>query len=227
MANGRDTGIERPNPMSLPILYSFRRCPFAMRARMALDASDTWVEHREVLLRDKPAAMLDASPKGTVPVLVTDDNGVLDESLDIMIWALRRHDPENWLADQACDQADAERFLDAFKDRLDRYKYASRYDPEQPRGAVDPDQRDAAMQVLTHFAATLNGTPFLRGAAPRLVDIATFPFVRQFAAVEPDWWAQAAPEGVQRWLAGHLASPRFKRIMRKWPLWDPEAARNG
>ncbi|MEM7727906.1 MAG: glutathione S-transferase N-terminal domain-containing protein [Pseudomonadota bacterium] len=208
--------------MNPPILYSFRRCPFAMRARLALDAAGIDVEHREVLLRDKPDAMLAASPKGTVPVLVLSDGTVHDESLDIMVWALRRNDPNGWLANLEPDYADAQVFLAAFKERLDRYKYASRYDPSKVRGDIDPDARGTAMAVLLDFTAPLSETPFLRGERPSLLDVATFPFVRQFAAVEPGWWSQAAPEGLRKWLAHWLGSDRFKRIMRKHPVWSPE-----
>ncbi|MGB3457199.1 MAG: glutathione S-transferase N-terminal domain-containing protein [Litorimonas sp.] len=208
--------------MSLPVLYSFRRCPFAMRARMALDAARIEVEHREVLLRDKPAAMLDVSPKGTVPVLVRPDGVVLDESLDIMVWALEPFDPEGWLAHKQADLVAAEQFHQDFKDRLDRYKYASRYDPEKARGETDPAMRTEAMDVLKDFFAPLDQSPFLHGPAASLIDVATFPFVRQFAAVEPGWWAETAPSGLQDWLAKWLASDRFGRIMRKHSLWMPE-----
>jgi glutathione S-transferase len=186
---------------------------------MALDVADITVEHREVLLRDKPTAMLAASPKGTVPVLVT-DTGVLDESLDIMIWALTQHDPEDWLADGQQDRIDAEKFLTAFKDQLDRYKYASRYDPSVARGTVDTDYRETAMAQLLDLALPLATTQFLRGDRPRLIDVATFPFIRQFAAVEPAWWTATAPSELIRWLEKWLQSERFKRIMIKHPVWD-------
>lgn len=205
--------------MSLPILYSFRRCPFAMRARMALDVANIEVEHREVLLRDKPASMLEASPKGTVPVLVT-DTGVLDESLDIMIWALSQNDPENWQDEHQQDRVDAEAFLDNFKDRLDHYKYASRYDPSVARGDVDTHYRREAMAIVLDFTASLDNTGFLRGETPRLIDIATFPFIRQFAAVEPEWWAETAPPALVEWLNHWRQSERFKRIMMKRPVWQ-------
>ena len=119
----------------MPILYSFRRCPYAMRARMALLVSGVPFELREVLLRDKPAAMVAASPKATVPVLVLEDGAVIDESLDIMRWALRRHDPEDWLAGD--DAALIARFDDRFKHHLDRYKYPDRHraDPSEHRAA--------------------------------------------------------------------------------------------
>lgn len=189
-----------------------------MRARMALDVSGIDFEHREILLRDKPAAMLTASPKGTVPVLVT-DTSVMDESLDLMIWALTQNDPENWLADSEQDQLDVEAFLSLFKDQLDRYKYASRYDPNVARGDVDLKQRALAMTTLTQFTASLENTPYLRGDSPRLIDVAAFPFVRQFAAVQPDWWDEAAPKPLSQWLSEWLHSDRFKRIMVKHPVW--------
>ena len=203
-----------------PILYSFRRCPYAMRARMALDAAGIAVEHREIQLRDKPAAMLAASHKGTVPVLVLPDGRVLDESLDIMDWALERADPEDWRADG--DREDAEAFLETFKPALDRYKYASRYDDAKARGDVDKVQRGVAMTALVALAEPLTRAPYLRGPQPRYLDIATFPFVRQFANTEPDWWAQSAPEALRTWLDSLVGSPRFTRVMAKHPLWTPE-----
>ena len=184
---------------------------------MALDAAGVAVEHREVLLSRKPAAMLAASPKGTVPVLVLPDR-MLEESLDIMDWALAEADPEGWLAPG--DRDDAESFLQVFKPALDRYKYASRYDPTAKRGDVDVSQRTIAMGALLALAAPLDLHPFLRGDAPRYLDIATFPFVRQFAATEPDWWAKTAPKSLQSWLAALTGSERFKRVMQKHNLWQ-------
>lgn len=206
--------------MDQPILYSFRRCPFAMRARMALDAAEIKLEHREILLRDKPPSMLEASPKGTVPVLILPDQSVIDESLDIMVWALSQNDPDNWAASLEEDRESASSFLNNFKGHLDRYKYASRYDPDAARGSVDLDHRRQAMDCLSDFASTLGSTPFLRGDTPHFIDIATFPFVRQFAAVESDWWAGTAPDPLQSWLKYFLESERFKRIMKKHPLWS-------
>lgn len=203
----------------MTLLYSFRRCPYAMRARMALAASGLPVRVREVILRDKPPEMLAASPKGTVPVLVRTDRGVLDESLEIMHWALAQHDPEGWL------RADAEKTArlivrndGPFKHALDRYKYADRH---KTAGAA---HRDAAMEILAELAARLkaNGGQLL-GATPTLADIALFPFVRQFAATDEDFWASRAPASVQAWLASHVASPRFAVIMTKLPPWKAGA----
>lgn len=186
---------------------------------MALDVAAIPVEHREVRLREKPAAMLKASPKGTVPVLVT-EAGVIDESLDIMMWALDQNDPEDWLASSAQDRADANAFLSEFKNQLDHYKYASRYDPSVARGTVDTDYRRQALATLTLLAGSLTTTPYLRGDRPRLIDVATFPFIRQFAAVEPAWWAVSAPQGMGHWLTHWRQSDRFKRIMIKRSVWQ-------
>lgn len=206
---------------ALPILYSFRRCPYAMRARMGLDVAEITVEHREVLLRDKPQAMLDASPKGSVPVLVLPDGSVIDESLDILDYALTQSDPENWARQREQDRTDAEDFLTPFKHHLDRYKYASRYDKTLPRGAVDLQHRAQAIALLDTLSDPLAQSSFLRGDHPRLIDIALFPFVRQFAAVEPDWWNERAPDDLQTWLTYWLNDDRFRRIMKKHPVWSP------
>lgn len=195
----------------LPILYSFRRCPYAMRARMALIASGLDYEHREILLRDKPASMLAASPKGTVPVLVLADGIVVDESLEIMRWALDRSDPEDWLA--GAELALVAGYDGAFKHHLDRYKYAARYDD-------DPlAHRAAAARMLSRLDARLADQDFLGGAARGFADIAVFPFVRQFSGVDPAWFASQAPQNVQRWLAALIASELFERAMARQPLW--------
>ena len=199
----------------IPILYSFRRCPYAMRARMALLASGSPYAHREILLRDKPAEMLAASPKGTVPVLVLPDGKVIDESLDIMRWALARHDPEDWLSH--VDDALIAAFDDAFKHHLDRYKYAGRYD-------ADPHpHREAALAMLGTIAERLAARDYLGGASRGFGDIALFPFVRQFSMVDAPWFAGAAPPPVCGWLARLLASDLFERAMVRVAPWkvDP------
>lgn len=206
--------------MSTAVLYSFRRCPYAMRARMALHISGEIYEHREVLLRDKPAAMLTASPKGTVPVYITKGGDVLDESLDLTIWALGRHDPENWLG--SYDFALVTQNDGPFKTHLDRYKYASRYDAAKKRGEVDPAHRAAALDILIELNARLTHSEHLSGPKRSLTDIAIFPFIRQFAAVEPEWWQAAPLPALRRWLEGHLQSPLFKAVMTKHPLWQPD-----
>lgn len=200
-------------------LYSFRRCPYAMRARMALAVSGLEVRVREVVLRDKPPEMLAASPKGTVPVLVTADGTVIDESLDVMRWALAQNDPEGWLEADAAETARLIALNDGlFKSALDRFKY-----PDRHAGAPE-DAREEGMALLSGLSERIAGNGGqLFGARPTLADIAIFPFVRQFAAVDPNSWTSAAPPALQRWLDGHTASPRFAAIMAKLPRWQAGA----
>ncbi|MBT8471561.1 MAG: glutathione S-transferase [Marinicaulis sp.] len=194
-----------------PILYSFRRCPFAMRARMAIAVSKTPVRLREIILRDKPDTMIEASPKGTVPVLVTED-GVIDESLEVMDWALAQNDPENWLAgkdDALIAECDGD-----FKHHLDRYKYSTRYE-----GADRDEHREAGMAFLRKLDERLSGKKFLCGDAPTYADIAIFPFVRQFRIADPDWLDAAKIPNIQKWLSTLMDCELFKSIMKKYPLW--------
>ena len=202
---------------ALPVLWSFRRCPYAMRARLALAASETQVEHREVLLRDKPAEMLAASPKGTVPVLALPDGQVIEESLDIMRFALGRHDPFGWLAPGAAMFELVAQNDGPFKQALDRYKYPNRHEGEDAL-----DNRARGLEILTGLDARLAGSTFLCGEAMSLADAAIFPFVRQFAHTDRDWFAAQALPHLQAWLAAHLASPIFLAIMQKYPVWAPD-----
>ncbi|WP_108484532.1 glutathione S-transferase [Oceaniglobus ichthyenteri] len=202
-----------------PILWSFRRCPFAMRARLALHGAQITVDHREILLRDKPAEMLAASPKGTVPVLQTRD-GVIDESLDVMHWALAQNDPEGWLEFSADDAALIATNDGPFKQALDRTKYANRY-PD-----ADPDQARATAAALLHpLNDRLSHHPALTGPQDTMIDAALFPFVRQFAMIDRAWFdAQPWPH-LATWLNRHLDSARFAAIMVKHPLY--RAAEHG
>jgi glutathione S-transferase len=200
-----------------PVLYSFRRCPYAMRARMALDVAGIDLEHREILLKDKPAEMLAASPKGTVPVLVLPDGSVIDESLDVMRWALDQNDSENWLAGDDRDLIAAND--GPFKHHLDRYKYATRYE-----GAVAEDHRAEASGFVDTLQARLGNAPQLTGDRIGLADVAIFPFIRQFANTDRHWFDAQDWPGVHRWLDGHLASSRFRRIMAKHDLFVSESA---
>ena len=197
-----------------PILYSFRRCPYAMRARLALHVAGIGVEHREILLRDKPQELLDASPKGSVPVLVLPDGTVIDESLDVMRWALARNDPEDWLAPGAQMDAVIADCDGPFKHHLDRYKYASRH-----AGADALDHRDRAARILAGWDEGLRGKGQLLGARTSLADVAVFPFVRQFAMTDRDWFDAQAWPALIAWLDAHLASDRFAAIMVKHPVW--------
>ena len=194
--------------MNEHVLYSFRRCPYAMRARMALLYSGVPLSIVEVSLKAKPAEMLAASPKGTVPVLVCADGRVIEQSLEIMHWALRQHDPDNWL------QADHAGLIEAndsvFKVLLDRYKYAIRY-PEQPM----EHYRAQGVGYLQRLEDLLAHTPYLAGPALSLVDVALAPFVRQFAHVDREWFAQAPLPHLNAWLERFLASELFGSVMKK------------
>ncbi len=201
----------------MAILYSFRRCPYAMRARMALHVSEIAYEHREIILRDKPASMLKASPKGTVPVFIKDDGKVIDESLDLALWALNQSDPLGWLDGYNAELI--EQHDGPFKHHLDRYKYASRYQDDVPRGAVDLNYRAQAEAILLELNQRLEENSFLTGPQQSFTDIAIFPFIRQFAAVEPDWWSSAPLSALREWLSRHLDSELFKSVMTKYPLW--------
>ncbi len=194
-----------------PILYSFRRCPYAMRARMAIAASGTQVRLREILLRDKPDEMLAVSAKGTVPVLV-EGGHVIDESLDVMKWALAKHDPEGWLARK--DDALIAENDGPFKHHLDRYKYSTRYED-----ADAEEHRTAGFAFLQKLDACLANSEYLHGAARGFTDIAIFPFVRQFRIADKDWFDAAPITNVQRWLNALMESALFKSVMEKYPLW--------
>ncbi|MEX5586906.1 glutathione S-transferase [Pseudomonas urmiensis] len=196
------------------ILYSFRRCPWAMRARLALRYAGCAVQVCEVAMKNKPAELLALSPKGTVPVLATAD-GVLEESLDIMRWALAQNDPQDWRlqADPAAAQH-AEALIarndSAFKTQVNLYKYAERY-PEHSR----QHYRQQAEPWLAELEGLLEGRPYLLARHPSLADAALLPLMRQFAGVEPQWFAEAAYPRVRSWLQGWLASELFKAVMAK------------
>ena len=196
-----------------PVLYSFRRCPYAMRARLALVVSGTRCELREVKLSAKPAAMLVASPKATVPVLVLPAGRVIDESLEIMRWALMNRDPEGWLSRN--DQALVSANDGPFKYALDRYKYPERY------GADALEHRASGLAFLREVEDRLSGTGQLCGAARGLADAAIVPFVRQFAATDRAWFDDQPLPHLKAWLAGHLASALWSAIMLRVAPWSP------
>lgn len=191
-------------------LYSFRRCPYAMRARMALRYSGVPVEIVEVSLKAKPAQMLAISPKGTVPVL--DAGGqVIDESLEIMRWALAQNDPDDWLLEGDSRIAELIEANDqVFKVHLNRYKYAERY-PEQPMAVY----RAEGALFLQQLDEMLEDRDYLLVGHPSLADIALLPFVRQFAHVDRDWFAQTPYVRLQAWLQRFLESELFTGIMKK------------
>ncbi len=195
------------------ILYSFRRCPYAMRARLARAVSRVDCALREIKLSAKPAAMLIASPKGTVPVLVQPDGAVIDESLDIMRWALAQSDPSGWLMrdDPALIAAND----GAFKRALDRYKYPDRY------GTDACEHRAMGLEFLRGLETRLAFSDALCGPHFGLTDAAIVPFVRQFAGVEPAWFAVQSLPRVQRWLDAFLGSALYAAIMLRLAPWSP------
>ncbi len=203
-------------------LYTFRRCPYAMRARMGLSMAGLPVNLREVVLREKPAEMLAASPKGTVPVLVTASGTVVDESLDVMRWALAQNDPESWLAADPVATAELIARNDGpFKRALDRYKYPGRYSEESlVPGAARSDGLEVLTDLDTRIAA--NGGQLVRPTRS-LADIAIFPFVRQFAHTDMDWFAAQPLPALQAWLDGHKRSALFEGVMAKYPAWQAGA----
>jgi glutathione S-transferase len=193
-----------------PILYSFRRCPYAIRARMALAVSGMVYLIREVSLQAKPAAMLAASPKGTVPVLVLPDGRVIDESLDIMRWALERNDPERWLAPGEAIMELIAVNDGPFKFHLDRMKYANRYPGSNPNV-----HRIEAIKLMTVLEQRLSSHAYLFGATPSLADVAIFPFVRQFVHADAATFAREPLASVQAWLARWESSALFQSVMTK------------
>jgi glutathione S-transferase len=196
----------------LPVLYSFRRCPYAMRARMAIAVSGVKIEHREILLRDKPEEMIAASPKGTIPVMVLPDGGVIDESLDIMRWSLAQSDPENW--SDGVDSALIAANDGPFKAALDQYKYPARYDLED---TTKP--RAAAMTHLMGLNDRLSKQAYLTGERRAFTDIALFPFMRQYANTDRDWFNALPLPSLQKWLERLVASKLFETSMVKHLPW--------
>ncbi|MBW8183846.1 glutathione S-transferase [Shewanella nanhaiensis] len=205
--------------MTLATLYSFRRCPYAMRARLGIYLSGSQVMLREIILKHKPQPMLDASPKGTVPVLITCEQEVIDESLEIMQWALTQNDPHNLLLQGNLEQQKVAMALirsndENFKPWLDRYKYADRY-PE----FSDTYYREKGEQFISQLEQLLTQSDNLLGHHESIADHAIYPFVRQFAHVDKTWFEQAPYPNLQKWLANHLNSDAFITIMKKYPLW--------
>ncbi len=205
-----------------PRLYSFRRCPYAMRARLGLSVSGTSIRIREVVLRDKPAEMLELSPKGTVPVLHLPTGKILDESLDILTWALEQNDPEGWLIPSPDEtQTLIARNDGPFKRALDRYNYPGRY-PEED--VTIETQRAIGLEILhdLNTRITANNGQIMRPERS-LADMAIFPFVRQFAHVDMDWFTAQPLSALQVGLDGHKNSALFKGIMPKYAQWTPGA----
>jgi glutathione S-transferase len=201
---------------SVPVLYSFRRCPYAMRARLAIKNAAIKVELREVVLRNKPEQLFAISAKATVPVLQLSDTCIIDESVDIMTWALSCNDTDHWLQEektatifQLIKDNDGE-----FKYFLDRYKYADRY-PEHDALFYRQQGEDFLMECESRLAEH----SFLCGSTLSLADMAIFPFIRQFAHVDLNWFQSSQYTHLNQWLSNHLQSALFISIMHKYPAW--------
>ncbi len=214
--------------MDIPILYSFRRCPYAMRARLALAVSGLKYELREVVLREKPAEMLAVSPKATVPVLVLPNGQVIDESLDIMQWALAQNDPEKWLAASRASMADMQALIavndGSFKQALDRYKYPNHYPLEScaDTSGFAHAHRALAARCLSELEPLLTDGCLL-GATASLADMAILPFVRQFAHTDAAWFAAQPWPQLQAWLARFEAGAWYQSVMGKHQPWKAKA----
>ncbi|MDG4719429.1 glutathione S-transferase [Thalassospira aquimaris] len=210
--------VTEANSTARPILYSFRRCPYAMRARLSLLAADMDVELREVVLRDKPQSMIDASPKATVPVLILPDGTVIDESLEIMVWALAENDPHDWLMPESGTLDDMLALISQndgpFKYHLDRYKYFNRYEDTDPA-----EHRRDAEKILNRLDGRLAVGKYLFGSRPALADFAIAPFIRQFANTDLEAFDAMPFVHLQRWLNDFLQSSFFERAMMKYDQW--------
>ncbi len=200
-----------------PVFYNFRRCPYAMRARLAIAAAGLPVELREIELSHKPADMLAVSPKGTVPVILFADGTVIEQSLDIMLWALAQHDPQHWLAQRLDALSLIQQNDNDFKYYLDRYKYADRYPEFAPL-----HYRQQGELFLATLEQRLSHSRFLCGNDFGLADAAILPFIRQFAAVDAAWFIGSPYAAVKTWLDNFLTSRLFAAVMRKYPPWKAD-----
>ena len=205
--------------VNLPILYSFRRCPYAIRARMAIAASGRRCLLREVVLRNKPSEMIMASPKGTVPVVILPDGRVMEESLDIMYWALGGNDPAGWLApfnDDRCDGHELIKENDGpFKNNLDRYKYPTRYRISNPIY-----YRTQGLAFFKSLNARLLTSVYLCGNEFSFADAAISPFIRQFANHDREWFNTLELYALQNWLEIIVNADKFLGVMKKYPAWE-------
>lgn len=203
-----------------PILYSFRRCPYAMRARLAIKASGLIVEIREVELKNKPKEFLNISPKATVPIVCISSKQIIEESLDIMEWALKINDPLKLLKHEKLNNIEIHSILNKleneFKQNLDRYKYSSRFDLPNPKL-----YRDKNLQTLNEFNNLLQNNKGICSSNLSLLDYAVFPFIRQFRNVNSVWFDSLELKFLQTWLYELIDSDEFSSIMKKYEIWKP------
>lgn len=203
-----------------PILYSFRRCPYAMRARMAIYQANIKCELREVVLKDKPESMLLLSDKGTVPVLLTPDKEIIEQSIDVMRWALNICDPDDWFIE---DESQSQYLIDyndnEFKHFLDRYKYHVGY-PEHTQDYYR-DNAEGFLKIIEKQLSNNEGIALL-GNNLSFADIAIFPFIRQFSKVDLDWFQASPYECLKQWTLNIEQSKLFQGCMKKHEQWLPE-----
>jgi glutathione S-transferase len=224
LINGLIKNLPMNDTFTLPILYSLRNCPYAMRARISIFKGQVPIALRDVVLTDKPQAMLIASPKGTVPILVLGENNVIDESLDIMLWALKENDPENLLHKTLAKVEFSPLtemltliaiFDHEFKSALEAYKCAKRY-----RESNIVECREVCEAYINDLEQRLTKHKYIYSDQESLVDIALLPFIRQFARVERQWYLQSPYPKLKIWLNNYLQSPMFSKVMTKHPLWS-------
>ena len=208
--------MDHKSKNNLPILYSFRRCPYAMRARMAIHISGQRCELREVLLRDKPPSMLEYSAKGTVPVLILQDGKVIDECLDVIDWALNLNDPDDW--QRSKDKEKTKELIKIndgeFKYHLDRYKYSKRYDNEDPEF-----HRKKCLKFIESINNELNNSEYIFDDNISYADIVLLPFIRQFRIADIEWFDSLPYDNLKKWLSSFLNSSLLNSIMKKYDLW--------
>ncbi len=210
--------------MNTPVLYSFRRCPYCMRAHMALKYAGIKVELREVDLTAMPEDLLEISAASadevTVPVLLLENNSVMHESWDIVKWALQINDPDNYSGSNNEFLLDAEILVEtndfSFKTDLDHYKYADRF-PEHSMQYY----RELCEEFIEELEEKLLVHEFLLAQKMSLADIAVFPFVRQFSLIDKNWFDQAPYPEIQRWLTTIIDSTLFENVFQKHKNWQP------
>ncbi len=209
---------------TLPVLYSLQNCPYAMRARLTLLLSEQDIIIRAITLKDKPQTMLKASPKGTVPVLVLTDGTVIEESMEIMLWALEQSDPNNLLPQDKPDIQQAiikliQRGDDEFKHPLEQYRAAKRYHRDS-----EIHWREQCESFIEELEQRLSTNSYFVGNSASLADYSFIPFMRQFGRVDRKWFANAPYPNVKAWLSTQLQSRLYAKMMTKHPLWHEEAA---
>lgn len=200
----------------LPVLYTFRRCPYAIRARFTISYSGIRYIHREILLKKRPKELYDISKKATIPVLQLENDCIIDQSLDIMRWAIVENDKDGWFKNNKVNQLEMISLNDnIFKIWLDKYKYHSRF-PEESKNYY----RNKCSVILNKYEEQFKKTRYLLSDKCSLADVAIFPFVKQFKYVDDLWFEDYYPK-TNKWLNLFINSDNFQFIMKKYPIWSP------